>query len=244
MMLKIALCDDDKYMLEELSERINTLQKTKAHDFSCEISTFSDGAELAEAVNDGACFDIIFLDIEMDEMDGLVAAAEIRKVDKSVVIIYVTSFSEYAIEAYAVQPFRFLVKPIDSKLFEQYFFAAVDEIKSDDSNFHCRNKKETFRVPISEIIYFHSKAKTIEVLCTGDATYLHRGKMREVEKTLDQTNAEFWRIHQSYLVNFRHVYKVRYKDIEMSNGMVLPISERYRSEVRQKNLEKIKDMSD
>ena len=235
-MISIAVCDDDRNFTEKISGYLASL--SSARKMNCQIQLFHDGQDLAKSVKNGTRFDVIFLDIEMNLVDGLKAAEEIRKVDKVVLIIYVSNHSQYAIEAYSVRPFRFLLKPLDLQQLEKCFAEAISEVLADDAYFRYVDGKQSVRVPIKEIVYFESELRSVKMVLNNDVR-IYREKLNHVEKTLIQAKVEFWRIHQSFLVNRRHVCQTKYSEVKMSNGIVLPISEGRRNQIRQQYLAKI-----
>lgn len=109
-MLKIAICDDDVKMTGRLDTVLEEIAKRNFVKIDTEV--FLDGGELEKAVEEKMYFDIIFLDIEMGDEDGITAARKIRETDRNVLIIYVTSHESYMQESFSVRPFRFVVKPI------------------------------------------------------------------------------------------------------------------------------------
>ena len=110
-MLKIAICDDDVKMTGRLDTVLEEIAKRNFVKIDTEV--FLDGGELEKAVEEKMYFDIIFLDIEMGDEDGITAARKIRETDRNVLIIYVTSHESYMQESFSVRPFRFVVKPIE-----------------------------------------------------------------------------------------------------------------------------------
>ena len=118
-MINVAICDDDvattgnlETMLQEIAKR-NFVQT--------EMEVFWDGKKLIKAIENGTYFDIVFLDIEMGQEDGITVARRIRETDKSVLIVYVTSHESYIQESFEVRPFRFLVKPVGEERLEACF---------------------------------------------------------------------------------------------------------------------------
>ena len=127
-MLKIAICDDDVKMTGMLDTILEKIAKRNFVKIDTEV--FLDGGKLEKAVEEKMYFDIIFLDIEMGDEDGITAARKIRETDRNVLIIYVTSHESYMQESFSVRPFRFVVKPIEEKILERYFLEAYEEISS------------------------------------------------------------------------------------------------------------------
>jgi len=235
-MVSIAVCDDDKNFVEEISNNLAALSSTGK--INCQIQLFYDGEDLARSVKNGVRFDLIFLDIKMNFVDGLKAAEEIREIDKVALIIYVSNYPQYAIEAYSVRPFRFLVKPLELQQLEKCFVEAIDEVLADDTYFRYVDGKQSVKVPTKEIIYFESELRNVKIVLNDDVR-IYREKLNHIEKILMQARVEFWRIHQSFLVNRRHIYQIKYSEVKMSNGIVLPISEGRRNHIRQQYLTKI-----
>lgn len=122
-MLKIAICDDDVKMTGRLDTVLEEIAKRNFVKIDTEV--FLDGGELEKAVEEKMYFDIIFLDIEMGDEDGITAARKIRETDRNVLIIYVTSHESYMQESFSVRPFRFVVKPIEEKIPGKIFFRGV-----------------------------------------------------------------------------------------------------------------------
>jgi len=235
-MISIAVCDDDKIFAKSMLDRLAILSQQRQVD--CKAKVFHDGEYLVKSVQAGTRFDIIFLDIEMDVVDGLSAAEQIREIDKTALIIFTSSHSQYAIDAYAVRPFQFLVKPFDLPALEKVFCAAIDEILTDDAYFRYFSHGQSFKVPVKDILYFESKLRNIAMVLEHEVR-TYREKLGKVENVLDESKVEFWRIHQSLLINRRHICQVKYSEVEMSNGVLLPISASRRSHIRQQYLEKM-----
>lgn len=105
-MIKIAICDNEYQTAVEIEQWITTISEKRFIEADTDV--FSDGEELIHEIERINSYDIIFLDIEMEIMDGIKTAKKIRKIDKNVVIIYVSGYEAYAIETFEVNPFRFL----------------------------------------------------------------------------------------------------------------------------------------
>jgi len=229
-MIKVAVCDDDIKFTGDFESII--CQMLREHHIMGGIEVFFNGKDLVRNICDERVkYDLIFLDIEMKDMDGITAARKIREADEIVLIIFVTSHTSYAIEAYDVQPFQFLVKPVEKEVLYKYFARAYEKIISWDSYFRYKYGKDFFQISVKDILYFQSKRRVIFIYKTNGSVVKYYEKLNELEVRLKMSKIDFWRIHQSYLVNIRYVVRKSYDQIELIDGKVLFISEDRRREI-------------
>lgn len=157
-------------------------------------------------------------------MDGIKTAKKIRKIDKNVVIIYVSGYEAYAIETFEVNPFRFIVKPVKKEMFEKIYLAAVERVTLDDAFFQFKYGKSFYKESLEDIIYFESNRRIINII-TVHGNFKFYGKLNEVQERVATAKTTFLRIHQSYLVNYKYINRLSYDFVEMRNGVRLSISE-------------------
>lgn len=116
----------------------------KTYGLNFEIDVYQDGSSLVKAVRAGKRYDIICLDIQMPEMDGVEAARQIRKLDRVAELIYVTSYDSYMKEVFEVTPSGFIIKPLDLNEFESTFYRVLRTVIGQDEYYRFRyNKKNT-----------------------------------------------------------------------------------------------------
>jgi DNA-binding LytR/AlgR family response regulator len=226
--LSLAVCDDDipiTGMLEKILEKVS-----KENFIDIEINVFFDGEKLSSAVERGDRFDIIYLDIEMKAENGIVAAKRIRKYDKKVYIVYVTNHENYMRSSFDVRPFRFLLKPVNEKEVRKSFLDAYDEISAVDYYFRYKYRKSHFKILIADVLYFESQKRKIKIK-TLDSSFEMYGKLNDIQKMLGREKSVFLRVHQSYLINYRHVLNVAYEYVIMNNLEQIPISEDRRKKI-------------
>lgn len=229
-MVKVAVCDDDIRFTGEFERMVCHMSKNQ--NLSVDIDVFFNGIELVDKIlEEKIKYDLIFLDIEMKSMDGITVARKIREADEIVLIIYVTSHTSYAIEAYEVQPFQFLVKPLERKSFQRYFVKAYKKIISGDSYFRYKYGKDTYKILVKDILYFQSKRRVVFIHRIDGSVVKYYEKLNELETKFKVSKIDFWRIHQSYMVNTMYVVRKSYDQIELINGKVFFISEDRRKEV-------------
>ena len=227
-MFDIAICDDDNSFAGGLEETLCRMEKTYGLKF--EIDVYQDGCSLVKEVMSGKRYDIICMDIQMKEMDGVEAARQIRKLDRVVELIYVTSYDSYMKEVFEVTPSGFIVKPLDQKEFETTFCRVMRTVIGQDAYYRFRYKKEEYKLLIRNILYFTSDLRKTYIVEEG-GRYMEYRKLNDISKNLGQENGRFVRIHKSYLVNYRHIVRFSYDTVKLSNGEVLPVSSHRKQEV-------------
>lgn len=221
-MLNLAICDDNIPITGKLETLLQKLGKKNFIDLETEV--FWDGQDLVKSIEQGANYDIIYLDIEMKKEDGISAAKRIRKYDKNVLIIYVTSHDSYMKSSFDVRPFRFLIKPVQQIEFERCFLEAYEEVISGDFYFRYRYQRINHKIPIKEILYFESQKRKI-IIATISETRDMYGKLNDIEEKLKVCKVSFLRVHQSFLVNYKHIAGQAYDYIMMDDGRRISISE-------------------
>ncbi|MBE5856840.1 MAG: response regulator transcription factor [Lachnospiraceae bacterium] len=230
-MISIAICDDDLVF----ASGIETLVIRTARERCTEVSTdvYSDGNDLWKGIAAGSKYDIIYLDIEMDCLNGIDVAKKIREKDNNVILIYVSSYENYFIDLFEVEPFRFIKKPIDVGIFKNYFVKACERVMQSDAYFEYQFNKVLCRELLKNIIFFESMGRTIFIHST-DGTATFYGKLNQVEKQLSESRIPFLRIHQSYLVNHRYIKNISFSCLTLAGGVKLQISEGRQRAIRSK----------
>ena len=159
---------------------------------------FWKGEHLVDSVEMGNSFDIIFLDIEMGQEDGITVARRIRKIDKSVLIVYVTSHENYMMESFEIRPFRFLVKPVSREMMERCLQAAYEEISSTDSYFRYSYQRINHKIPIGEILYFESNRRKVKIITEKVKILNFMESLMILQKVWNGVKWHFLRVHQSF----------------------------------------------
>lgn len=239
-MINIAICDDKVEFSNRLEEIL--IEIIKEENIQADIDIFQRGDELLDKLRtDKNFYDMIFLDIEMKGMDGLETAKEIRREDEITTLIYVTSHKSYAIEAYEVQPFRFLVKPIQKETLYDCFIKAYNKIITGNFFFQYKYEKIYYKVLVSDILYFESEKRIIWIHLKDGSIRKFYDKLNNIEKQMKKEKVDFYRLHKSLLVNSRYITKKAYDYVELMNGRQLDISEERRKEINKLYVQAIED---
>ena len=229
-MIRIAIVEDDKSSSELLVSYLEKYSNDKNIRF--DVKTFFSCNQILNNYNNN--FDIIFMDIELPDGNGLETIRKIREVDKNVIVIFVTNMAQYAVKWYEVRAFDFIVKPVTS----YNFYIKLDNIlnlfeQKKDDEIWISNKDGKMKLNISSIYYI----EVIQHMCiyhTKNGNFKATGSLNNIEKTLSKYN--FSLCNRCYLVNLRYVTSVK-KGFVLINNEELIIS-------RAKQASFMKDLND
>lgn len=210
-MLRIAVCDDDRQFAAKLEDMVR--QEAEKMRLAVETETYFDGDTLVADIGKDYRYDLIFLDIEMTKVNGISAAHAIRETDHSVLLIYVSAYEAYLKELFEVEPFRFLLKPIDNEKFCRYFHEACERIGGNDVFYQFTFNKNIRKVALRNIVYFESRIRMVYIILNDGTEEHFYGKLNDVEKELEGNRYCFLRIHQSYLVNYSYIKRMSFSDV-------------------------------
>ena len=202
-MISIAIVEDDKKERLRIKECLDYI--TAQEDVQLNISEFSNGLEFLG--NYKPIYDIVLMDIEMPGMNGMEAAHALRKIDKTVILIFVTNLAQYAVQGYEVEAMDFILKPINKYSFAMKLDRAISRTtKRLDESIQIRTEGETFSVQIASVKYVEVAAHYV-VYHTTDGDYTEYNTLKEVEKKINKSF--FVRCNRCYLVNLRYITSVK-----------------------------------
>lgn len=224
-MLKILALEDERSQQERLSQFLTRYQQANP-GFQYTLTLYSSGIQFLTDYRRDA--DLVFLDIRVPDMLGIDVAKELRKTDENVMIVFITSLTQYAIDGYSVDAFDYILKPL------QYpsFAAKLERIQRSLSHrenaiaLDLRTKEGGQRVRVDSITYIESAAHDISIHADGQVICVW-GTLGKFEEDLKAVN--FVRCNTSFLVNLKYVETVR-KDEVVVAGDTLPISRSRRKE--------------
>lgn len=183
---------------------------------------------MIRAFNDGLSADIVFLDIEMDKIDGIDTAKLIRISDKKAIIIFVSSHKERVFDTFDCETFNFITKPFSQEKFNDVFKKALDKYKLLNGYFILTWKNENIKISIDKIKYFESYRKHI-IFHTYDGDYEMVATLSDTLKKLMPYG--FVQTHQGYVVNMNLIRRFDGLDIILVDGTKVAISSRKRAKV-------------
>lgn len=241
-MFNIGICDDEKGTCAELENMLYAFGEKQG--ITLEVSIWYSGESLCAFLKNETILDILFLDIELISTDGIKVGGFIRDELENLetVIIYISSKSNYAMSLFRIQPFDFLIKPLNQKMIDDVMEQSVRIYEKKNQFFEYYSKAQGChsKVCFKDILYFYSQNKKINIVLNNEEIQFN-GKLKEIANIVPHN---FCMIHQSYLVNLDFVAECSYEWMKMQNGALLNISLPYRKTVRnqmiQREWEKIK----
>lgn len=223
-MLRIAICDDEPEARDALRFQ---LEKTLIEQTEEVVYEFCAGTNAVSWLRKHPGeVDLLFLDVEMDNMDGMEAARQIREFDGNIMIVFLTGYADHVFDGYSVGALDYILKPVTvQRLMELLHRVRVKLEQEENLSFSFKNADGTWRFPLQEILYFYSDRRKVS-LVTKDKEYTFYAKLDEIGKKLD---GQFVRIHQRFLVNPSRVDYLG-RDTVTVGGRELPCSRNYREQ--------------
>lgn len=233
-MLKIAVLDDQVEYIEQI--KILTYKSMQSLEMEYELKSYDYVEELLTDLQEKRYFDIYLLDVELPNMSGLEVARRIRKVSWKSIIIYITNYVEYAVEAYEVNAYRYIPKVMLEEKLPDAFAALCVQIGQENEAFYKIERGYQFeRILYQEIYYLKKEEKYVQII--------HKRGISRVRKTLADVVEElkdskyFITIDRSYVVNVMHIMSLKNQQILLRDGSVLPVSKPRLAQVKRKIIE-------
>lgn len=216
--LRIAVCDDEKAIRDDLARLVETELP------SPKIGVFSSGEAL---LSDAGVYDIVLLDIEMPGENGLETAKEIRGRSRETVIIFITGYEAYMQDAFDVQAFHYLLKPVREEKLREVLSRAAKEIarvKSDaERHILLKSSGMSRKILLDDIIFLESNNKKVIVHLSDGAVLESYKKMDDMEQVL---GSAFFRCHRGYIINLKHIVSYTASEVTLAGGKRILIAQR------------------
>lgn len=219
-MINICIVEDEIDQAQQLHGFIRDYEK--AHNTAFCITKLSDGLDLVEGYS--GQFDIILLDIQMKHMNGMDAAERVRQLDKDVVIIFITSTVQYAVQGYAVDALGYVLKPVSPAAFEKLLEKSIERVNSSKERTYIKIAVDDKQLKLAcdDITYIESSRNNVIVHCSNGDAHTTLGPLKKFEELL--ANKGFSKCHNAYLVNLALVDAIQKEEVLLLNGTSLPIS--------------------
>lgn len=218
-MIRIAIVDDEEIMRDAVYERIEPWVNDDV-----EITTYPSGEMFLAEIDKGQKFDILLTDIQMKEMSGIELGRIIHKSQPQIYIIFITSYTEYAVESYTIEAYQYILKQDLEYRLPIVVKQLIDRITRDSKQYRMiPTDTEKDKVYYKDIIYIYkSKAGKYVYFVTMNKEYRERTTLQQVYQELG--SKVFLMVERGYIVNMKHISKLSGDTIYLENDQWVKIS--------------------
>ncbi len=223
-MLRIGICDNEVQARDDLRIQLEKVLTEGKEEIVYEFSSGTGAVRWLRA-HPGE-IDLLFLDVEMEGMNGVEAAEALRTFDRTILIVFMTGYSDYVFDGYRVNALDYMMKPTEERQLARCMERVREQMTGRrDKMFVFKNTDGMFRMAKEDISYFYSNKRKV-YLVNGEKEYPFYGRLDEVE---EQVAGSFVRIHQRYLVNPDQVEHIGSAHVTVA-GKILPVSRSLKEE--------------
>jgi len=234
-MIRFAICDDEPLMAQEIADHLSRYMEEKRIT-SYRASSFSNGRSLLES---DCNFDLIFLDIQMEQPDGMETAKMLRQRENHSLLVFVTVLKECVFDAFEVEAYDYLIKPLDGNHFRRTMDRAIKALNQrTEKCILVRRGASCEVVPLAQIVYCEVQGRKIYIHQSDGTVSGYYEKMDDFERRVD---GRFFRCHRSYLVNLECVRGIHAGQAALSQGEHIPVSRLREQELTQALLRCMKE---
>lgn len=220
-MIKIAICDDEKYMVDDISLRIMDYFENDNEKF--ELFEFDNGSDFLKFYSEDGKSDIIFMDIEIGADNGLELISKVKEIDSDVIVIFVTSHSEQVHSMFRLGAFQYMPKPIEDKLFAAEMERAVNMLAKSSQQFLFKSNNVSKALKYGQIYCYEMKKGKIVLYLKENSIFIDERKtMSKLENQVSPH--DFVRVEQGFIVNMSKISEICLDYLLLDNGKKISIS--------------------
>ncbi len=216
MVYHIAICDDNKADIQYIQKLLQQWGET--NHLVLKIECFPSAEAFLFCYAEDKTFDILLLDVEMGQMNGVELAHKIREGNNTIQIVFVTGYTDYLADGYDVAALHYLVKPVENKKFFTVLERARNMLLRQEQKIQLSVLEETVQVPLYEIKYIEVRGNYVTIHAKEDFTV--KSTLGEIEKRLDSS---FFRTGRTYILNLGFIRRVSKIQVELSEGEIIPL---------------------
>ena len=221
-MLHVAICDDDRVLLENLKQEVELWAREE--QVACSVELFATADAFLFAWEDKKDTEVLLLDIEMPGMDGMELARKLRRKGERLVIIFVTGNPDFALEGYDLEAVSYLVKPVKRDRLRAALSRAVRQTGGREALLVAVAAGEVEKVYVSDICLLESSNHETILRLRDGRSIACKETIRQLEQELEEKSDAFFRLHRSYMINLGYVERMTKRDVKMEDGTLVPVA--------------------
>lgn len=242
---RLAICDDEAFFIEDIRQYLKAYESESGNEMI--ITAYSSGMDLLADLQRGEKeYDIYFLDVDMPEIKGTKVAKYLREICSHAVICFITSYEEYAYEAYQTEALGYLKKPVkyvDLKYMINRCTLQIQYMKSakeaEQQYLEVKTGRGSKIIRIDDILYIEKRRNQC-VFHLEDGEFVCYNTLSNIYKELDKSI--FFYVHQGYIVSFPQVREVKSNVVCLGKEREVPLSRKYQPKIQEMYMEKIRSL--
>lgn len=216
MNYKIAICDDSDADRQYLSGLVGRWAENTGH--TVQTALFLSAENFLFHYTEKNDYDILLLDVEMGDMDGVTMAKKLRQDNDTVQIVFITGYSDYISEGYEVAALHYLMKPVKQEKLFSVLDRAAEKLSKNEKVLNFEIDGEMVRVPVYQIRYADVFGNYVTIHAADCLTV--KMTLGELEKSLDD---RFYRASRSVVVNLTQISRVTKTEMKLNDGVSIPL---------------------
>lgn len=229
--MRFAICDDNTAELNKYAELMGNI--AQKNGLNIQIDRYNSGKSLLFNMEDHDLVpDVVFLDINMPEMNGIEVARQLQEMNINTIVVFLTISKDFYLEAFDLHAYNYIPKvDFDQARFERIFLNLTKKVRVDNEDVMVLfSFGRNVIIPIEDIWYFESNSRILTVHYKKESFDFY-STMSKVEEELSDKN--FIRIHRSFLIAISAVQSYTHNSIVLKNGVDLPIGRSYYNKVKE-----------
>lgn len=216
-MVHIAICDDEQYISDRISAMVSDFFRRKNMEIA--ITQFSNGEELLKY---GKNIDILFLDIQLNGINGMETARKLRNHKFKGFLIFITILKEMVFQAFDVQAYDYLVKPIEERHFEKTMERLLESMQNaSEASLLVQKGYESSIIALEDIVFCEIIDRKVYLHLVSSEVIDFYERIEKLETKLD---SRFFRCHRSFLINLKYLKSYKNGTAYMEGGKEIPVS--------------------
>lgn len=215
--MNIAICEDDKITSLKIAEDIKSVFAESNIDCTVDVFDYANTFE-----HSGKKYDLVFLDCHLPDKNGIDIGRSMREKGDDAVLIFVTAYEEYVYDSFEVNPFRYILKPVDKAVLRKTINSFIDYYEK-DAFVEVLTARKSFIIKLDEIMYIESNDKKCLIRMINrliDSTKSVADYENEI------TSPSFFRTHRRYLLNMKYIADINKNIVTLVNGERVEVSRR------------------